>query len=802
MEKAKCWEVFQCAELECPAYRSRDLRCWLYSGTHCRNEIQGEFLEKIEMCLICNVFKANMDLDTMKSTLNEINTRMKVYRRMVEERDKELKSMNAELTLGLSETFEALKKISAGDPTIRIPEMSEIELISRLKHMVNETAENIGEIVDQSHEFAMELAEHFDVLHRVSRGELSARVAGESNVELLDSLKNVTNMMIESIDKEITERRSAEESLRKLEALESSVLSAIPHAVVGLRKRRIFFANEAVEKVFGWKPEELVGENTRILYRSDKEYEEIGRHFYPVLEGQKVYSEEFPCRRKDGADIFCMVSASVIGEKLEEKGIVVIYEDITQRRKMKEALRQSEKKYLDLYQNAPDGYHSLGPDGTFLDVNDTWLRMLGYERDEVIGKMMLTDLLTEDGLKIFRRVFPDLVKQGSFENVDQYFKRKDGTLLPVLVNATAVYDEEGNFLRSRTIIRDNSERKRYEKILIHAATEWRATFDAMPYGIMLLDAGLNILRANHYISELYGISVKDITGENCRDLNYGSREPIEFCSLLKSENISSPKTLEYFDSKLNKYFMLHVTPIIGEEKSVKAYVLSLVDISELKNKETKLIESKDAFFNMLKELDVSYKELKGLYESLIHSFVNAIDAKSPWTKGHSERVTSYAVSIAKELELRERDMETLRIAALLHDIGKIGTYDVILDKPGKLTDEEFALIRMHPVRGEEILKPIKQFSDLLPIVRHHHERLDGRGYPDGLKDGQIPFLSKIISIADSYDSMSSDRPYRPAPPREYAISELKKCSGTQFDPHAVSAFLRVLDKPESQQLSA
>lgn len=152
------------------------------------------------------------------------------------------------------------------------------------------------------------------------------------------------------------------------------------------------------------------------------------------------------------------------------------------------------------------------------------------------------------------------------------------------------------------------------------------------------------------------------------------------------------------------------------------------------------------------------------------------------------------MSIAKELRLKDEDIEMLRIASLLHDIGKIGTYDVILEKPGKLTDEEFALIKMHPVRGEEILKPIKQFRDLLPIIRHHHERLDGRGYPDGLSNGQIPFLSKIITIADSFDSMTSDRPYRPAPPREYAISELKRCSGIQFEPQAVGAFLRFLEK--------
>jgi HD-GYP domain-containing protein (c-di-GMP phosphodiesterase class II) len=146
------------------------------------------------------------------------------------------------------------------------------------------------------------------------------------------------------------------------------------------------------------------------------------------------------------------------------------------------------------------------------------------------------------------------------------------------------------------------------------------------------------------------------------------------------------------------------------------------------------------------------------------------------------------------LGIREKDIDTLRMAALLHDVGKIGTYDVILDKPGELTDEEFALIRMHPVRGEEILKPIKQLRALIPIVRHHHEKLDGSGYPDGLKNDEIPFFSKIICVADSYDAMTDDRPYRGKPSGTFAVSELTRCKGTQFDPEVVEAFLRLLSK--------
>jgi putative nucleotidyltransferase with HDIG domain len=218
------------------------------------------------------------------------------------------------------------------------------------------------------------------------------------------------------------------------------------------------------------------------------------------------------------------------------------------------------------------------------------------------------------------------------------------------------------------------------------------------------------------------------------------------------------------------------------------------NITEIENIEKKLIENRSAFFNMLRDLDFSYKELKKLYDGLILSFVNALDAKSPWTKGHSERVANYAIATAKEIGLKEKDIETLRTAALLHDIGKIGTYEVILDKPERLSIEELAIVKMHPVKGEEILSPISQLKDIFPIIRSHHERMDGEGYPDGLKGDEIPLLSRIIAAADSFDSMISERPYRLKLSIEDAVSEIKKCSGTQFDPQVVEAFSKAIKK--------
>jgi C4-dicarboxylate-specific signal transduction histidine kinase len=252
--KVKCWECFQCNETECPVFKSKELNCWLIPGTHCRNEIQGKFLEKLEMCLEpngrrfpaaccrdlqCEPFKANMDADSMEETLKVLDEQLTEFRHMVDERDRELESTSMELALGLSEVFEALKKIASGDPEVRIPEASQLALMTKLKHMVNRTAENLGDIVGLSHEFAIGLAEYFDVLHRVSQGKLTARVSGGSKVDLLESLKRITNEMIQSVSREITERKRAEKALRKAHSeLEKRVEERTAELVIANEKLR------------------------------------------------------------------------------------------------------------------------------------------------------------------------------------------------------------------------------------------------------------------------------------------------------------------------------------------------------------------------------------------------------------------------------------------------------------------------------------------------------------------------------------------------------------------------------------
>jgi len=186
-----------------------------------------------------------------------------------------------------------------------------------------------------------------------------------------------------------------------------------------------------------------------------------------------------------------------------------------------------------------------------------------------------------------------------------------------------------------------------------------------------------------------------------------------------------------------------------------------------------------------------YGDVKRTYFETVQALAQAIEASDEYTRGHSERVTKIAVEIAKRLGLSRDKIDILKFAGILHDIGKIGVIKEVLHKPGKLSDLEFALIKMHPKLGEEIIRPVAFLEKARPIIRHHHERFDGNGYPDGLHGDLIPFMARILAVADTYDAMTSHRPYRSALSADVALAEIKKCSGTQFDPDVVRAFLEI-----------
>ena len=204
--------------------------------------------------------------------------------------------------------------------------------------------------------------------------------------------------------------------------------------------------------------------------------------------------------------------------------------------------------------------------------------------------------------------------------------------------------------------------------------------------------------------------------------------------------------------------------------------------------------SSASFLSLVFRIFTENRQLREAYDNLLNQTAQALlktlELRDPYTYGHSVRVMEYAMMIGRGANLKGSDMRNLELSAMFHDIGKVGVADCVLLKPGRLTPEEETAMREHPLKSAEIIELVDAFKNAVPGVKFHHERYDGEGYPLGLSGTEIPLSSRIILVADTFDAMTSNRPYRKALPIDYAYEELRRFSGAQFDPHFVEVFLR------------
>ena len=268
-------------------------------------------------------------------------------------------------------------------------------------------------------------------------------------------------------------------------------------------------------------------------------------------------------------------------------------------------------------------------------------------------------------------------------------------------------------------------------------------------------------------------------------------------------------TVLWYRKRLNKKLVLSMVvclalPVAAAIAQIFLYGLSLVPIVTAvivivfyTHTLTSLSEAAErARSHELAFLKDAKQKQSALFEETIEALAHAVDAKDAYTSGHSSRVAVYSKAIAEEAGLPKEECDRIYFAALLHDVGKIGIRKSIINKPGKLTDEEYAHIKTHPVLGAQILSSIKQAPFLCDGARYHHERYDGKGYPDGLAGDAIPEIARIIAVADAYDAMTSARSYREPLPRDVVRSEMQKGIGTQFDPRFAEIMLRLMEKED------
>ncbi len=287
------------------------------------------------------------------------------------------------------------------------------------------------------------------------------------------------------------------------------------------------------------------------------------------------------------------------------------------------------------------------------------------------------------------------------------------------------------------------------------------------------------------------------------------KDEIKKIYLAKGEGIAGwvaqhGQLLHIADVSKDERFSKKVDQTLGfNTRSVLAVPLKIEDkligVAEVVNKKTER-EFTSEDIELLQTLSTTgalaiqkarlYQDLNELFISAVRAIADAIEAKDPYTRGHCERMRRFSLIIAEGLNLSEKEKKDLELSALLHDLGKIGVPDTILLKNDKPTPEEWEILKKHPVIGEEILKEIKQLKNVLPGVRHHHERYDGKGYPDRIAGENIPLMARILAVADSYDAMTSDRPYRKGLATDIAEQELIRLKGQQFDPQCIDAFLK------------
>ncbi|MCX5797953.1 MAG: HD domain-containing protein [Proteobacteria bacterium] len=314
-----------------------------------------------------------------------------------------------------------------------------------------------------------------------------------------------------------------------------------------------------------------------------------------------------------------------------------------------------------------------------------------------------------------------------------------------------------------------------------------AAVEQLPVGVIIISDNDEVIFVNRAAEEIRHIQADQVIGRSVVSCHpEKSFEKVKRAlQFLRREETKTFKRM-VTDTAKNRYYENTYAAVRDSNNNYIGALIISRDITDRR----KLEEERKTYLQNLEERVTELKgKLQDLFISSMNSLVNALEAKDPYTKGHSLRVCNMAVKMAEHKYGVSPKVSDIELSSKLHDIGKVGIREAILNKPGKLTDEEFNHIKEHTIIGEAILLPIEELKSVAKAAKYHHERFDGTGYPDGLKGEEIPDTSRIIAIADTYDAMTSARPYRPAMKPEKAAEEIKKQIGTQFDPQWGEIFL-------------
>jgi len=453
--------------------------------------------------------------------------------------------------------------------------------------------------------------------------------------------------------------------------------------------------------------------------------------------------------------------------------------------KNKRNLYKLKEQYAEIIHKMIDGVFLKDVSGRYQLINSSAARVVGKKIKDFIGKRDI-DIFPEEIAREFVKVDRKIFKTKKTVK----FERRlvcEGKEIYLETVKYPILDYSGKPILLCGFVKDITKRKKEEKMLAKRIKE----LDILYKVSKILGSG-NITKAKYTKRIFNNISLIFYNMLDNADFFvivwlFGKKKERKIQALHGLRNLKEAKRYLYKDDNFS-------IPLKNYTKKEGAFLIGR------KNHTCRISRAEKNFFNEAVELINNELERSNVKEDLNRMFINvvkslsfALDARDHYTINHSKRISNSARLIAEKLNFKPKQKENIVLGALLHDIGKIGISDGILSKPAKLSTEEFDKIKQHPLMSERILRPITPLRGTLKIIRYHHEHYDGAGYPDGLSGAAIPIGARILAVCDAYDAMVSERPYRKAMSMDAAALELKKNSGTQFDPEIVKIMLDLLE---------
>jgi len=436
---------------------------------------------------------------------------------------------------------------------------------------------------------------------------------------------------------------------------------------------------------------------------------------------------------------------------------------LSERDSLLQTVEKKESKFRRYVESAPDGIFVSDERGNFTDVNEASSRITGYTREELLN-MNLLKLIHPESLDDAKEHFRKTVETGEAEGIVSFVKK---TGEKGYWNVRAVRLDDTSFIG---FVSDVTDLLMSQEALRKSEEEKSLILNATKESIVYYDRDLRINWINRAMSKRLGVEVGDLIGKKCFMI-WKAGEKCDDCILEKVIKSREQKKTE-LTNEMGEYWLVRAYPVIGPDGDVTGVVEVSEDITERKR---------------------ASKKLEAAFDALVRIASDIVSAKDPYTAGHQKNVSDLAVAIGKKMGLNYETLTCLKFAGLLHDIGKISIPSEILTRPVKLSNIELSLIKEHSRNGYNILKDIDLPWPIADIVLQHHERLDGSGYPNGLKNDEIRLESRIIAVADVVEAITSHRPYRQALGIEHALNEIKKNSGILYDPAVVEACVQVFE---------